>query len=131
VTRIAFTPFDEAAAANVRHFETYNRTAASQRVADIVEAVRRAPSSVLVADGDAALAGVFAAAIVPVRRAILDLSGFDLSSDATFLDHAYIPGLRRAGDIQTARRAARGEVVLHGGVVPRLTPAEIAARSRK
>ena len=52
-------------------------------------------------------------------------------SDATFLDHAYIPGLRRAGDIQTAIRAARGEVVLHGGVVPRLTPAEIAARSQK
>jgi hypothetical protein len=131
VTRIAFTPFDEAAAAKVRHFETYNRTAASQRVADIVEALRRSPSSVLVADGDAALAGAMAAAIVPIRRAILDVSGFDLDADATYLDHLYIPGIRRAGGVMTAQRAARGEVVLHGVGTPPFTTAEILALARK
>jgi len=132
VTRIAFTPFDEAAAAKVRHFETYNRTAASQRVADIVEAVRRSPSSVLVADGEAALAGAMAAAIVPMRRAILDVSGFDLASDATYLEHLYIPGIRRAGDVTTAMAIARGEVVLHGvDGSPPFTAAEIVGLARK
>lgn len=131
VTRIAFTPFDAEAAAKVRHFETYNRTAASQRVADIVEAVRRSPSSVLVADGDAALAGAMAAAIVPIRRAILDIGPFALDSDAAFLDHLYIPGIRRAGDLHTALRIARGEVVLHGSGTPPLTTGELVALARK
>jgi hypothetical protein len=131
VTRVAFTPFDEAAAAQVRHFDTYNRTAASQRVADIVEAARKAPSSVLVADGDAALAGALAAAIVPIRRSILDVSAFDLDSDATYLDHLYIPGLRRAGGVTTAMRMARGEVVLHGLASPPFTIPEIVALARK
>jgi hypothetical protein len=131
VTRIAFTPFDAAAAATIRHFETYNRTAASQRVADIVEAVRRSPASVLVADGDAALAGAMAAAIVPIRRSILNVSRFDLDSDATFLEHLYIPGVRRAGDLHTAMSIARGEVVLHGVGTPAFTTGEIVALARK
>jgi dienelactone hydrolase len=114
VEPIAFTPFDAVAAAKIAHFETYNRTPASQRVADIVAAVRRSPSATLVADGDAALAGLLAAAIVPVRRAILDVSGFDPSSDDAFLEHVYIPGLRRAGDMRTAASLIRGDVVVHG-----------------
>ena len=141
VARIAFTPFDEAAAARVRHFDTYNRTAASQRVADIVEAVRRAPGSVVVADGDAALAALLAGAVVPIRRAILDTAGFD-GSDAAFLEHADIPGLRRAGAFETAAGMARGELILHGGAAglglsrpraepKRLTAAEIAALAKK
>jgi hypothetical protein len=126
VTRIAFTPFDGAAAAKVRHFDTYNRTAASQRVADIVEAIRRSPGSVLVADGDAAPAALLAAAIVPVRRAVLDLDGFDPATDAVFLDRLYIPGIRRAGDLTTARRMARGEIISEP-----LTTARIVALARK
>ena len=85
----------------------------------------------LVADGDAALAGVMAAAIVPVRRAILDVGGFDPSSDAAFLERLYIPGIRRAGDVQTAAKMARGEVVLHGTPARRLTTADIVALVRK
>jgi hypothetical protein len=142
VVRVPFTPFDEEAAGKIRYFDTYNRTAASQRVADIVEAVRRSPSSVLVADGDAALAGIMAAAVVPIRRAILDVSRFDLDSDAAFLDHLFIPGIRRAGDVRTALRAARGELVLHDAGTAfhvagarietrRLSGAEIAALSKK
>ena len=114
VHAIAFTPFDEAAAAKVRHFETYNRTAASQRVADIVAALRAEPGAILVAAGDAALAGAFASAIEPPRLAILDVKGFDTSRDDDFLEHLYIPGLRRAGDLQTASEMAGGRLVIHG-----------------
>jgi hypothetical protein len=113
VRRVTFTPFDADAASKVTHFETYNRTAASQRVADIVAALRESPSAVLVADGDAAPAALLASAIVPVRRAVLDVGRFDTSSDAAFLDRVYIPGLRRAGDFQTAASMAGGEVIVH------------------
>jgi hypothetical protein len=113
VTPIVFTPFDQAAAEKVRHFETYNRTAASQRVADLVTALSNQPNAILVADGDAGLAGLLAAAVVPVSRAILDVGRFDLSSDAAFLDRLYIPGLRRAGDLRTAAAMAKGRLVVH------------------
>src|SRR5437764_10613781 len=69
VRPIVFTPFDAEAASKIAYFETYNRTAASQRVADIVSAVRQSPSAALVADGDAALAALLAEAVVPIRRA--------------------------------------------------------------
>jgi len=122
VRPIAFTPFDEAAAAKVQHFDAYNRTAASQRVADIVAALRAAPSAILVANGDAALPALLAAAIVPVRRAVVDVAQFDTSSDADYLNRVYIPGLRRAGDFQTAAGMIRGEVTVHGaGDVFRVT----------
>ncbi len=139
---IAFTRFDAGAAAKVNHFETYNRTPASQHVADIVAAVRAQPGAVVVADGDVALASILAAAIVPIRVAILDVNGFDSSNDQAFVDHLYIPGLRRAGDLATAAAMARGEMVVHNAgqsfSVPGLHPqsakmstAEIVALLRK
>ena len=112
-TAIAFKPFDAAAAAKVNHFDTYNRTAASQRVADIVAAVRAHPGAIVIADGDAALAAILAAAMVPIHLAILDVGGFDTSSDQAFVEHLYIPGLRRAGDLQTAAAMGHGEMVVH------------------
>ena len=141
-TPIAFTRLDTEAAAKVRHFDTYNRTPASQRVADVVAAVRAHPGAALVADGDAALAAILASAIVPIRLAVLDVAGFDASSDQAFIEHLYIPGLRRAGDLQTAAAIAAGEIVVHNGGsafnVPGLKPnaskmtsAEIAALVRK
>jgi hypothetical protein len=111
--RVAFTPFDEKAAAAISQFDTYNRTAASQRVADIVAALSREPNAILIADGEAGLAGLLAAAVTPVSRAILDVGRFDLSSDAAFLDRLYIPGIRRAGDLRTAAAMAQGSLVLH------------------
>jgi hypothetical protein len=122
VRPVTFTPFDDAAAAKVQHFETYNRTAASQRVADIVAALRESPSAILIANGDGALPALLAAAVVPVRRTIVDVARFDTSSDADYLNRVYIPGLRRAGDFQTAAGMARGEVIVHGaGDVFRVT----------
>jgi hypothetical protein len=110
---IPFSRFDAAAAAQVPHFETYNRTAASQRVADIVTALRAHPGAALVASGDAALAGLLAAAVTPVRLAVLDVGSFDPSSDADYLAHLYIPGLRRAGGLQTAATVAGKALLIH------------------
>ena len=50
---------------------------------------------------------------MPVTRAILDVGGFDTSSDAAFLERVYIPGLRRAGDFQTAASMAGAGVTVH------------------
>src|SRR5205807_4943171 len=99
VSTVRFTLFDAAAAAAVEHFETYNRTSASRRVSDLVDALARDPGAALVADGDAALAALLAVSIWPVERAVLDVGAFDSSSDASFLERLYIPGLRRAGDL--------------------------------
>jgi hypothetical protein len=139
---IQFTPFDGAGAATVNHFETYNRTPASQRVADIVSALRAHPGAALVADGDGALPALLASAVVPVPVAVLDVGRFDSASDAEFLNRLYIPGLRRAGDLVTAASMARGTIVVHDagerfavpGVEPRaskLTPREIVTILRK
>ncbi len=139
---ISFTNYDAQAASKINHYETYNRTPASQRVADIVAAVRAHPNAALVATGDAALAAILASAVVPIRLAVLDVAEFDSSSDQAFVDHLYIPGLRRAGDLQTAAAMSDGEIVVHDGGsafnVPalkgkaaKLTSAEIAAIVRK
>jgi hypothetical protein len=110
---VSFTPFDAAAAGQVQHFETYNRTAASQRVADIVTALRASPSAVLIANGEAALPALLAAAVAPARLVVADVGGFDTSSDTQFLDRIYIPGLRRAGDFETAAAMTRAVVIAH------------------
>ena len=134
---IPFTPFDEAAASKIRHFETYNRTPASQRVADIVAAIRKYPESILVAKGDAALAGVLAMAVSRPKLAVLDVEAFDTSSDDDFLRRLFIPGLRRAGGLQIAAGFLPDGSVIHNagdrfaidGVkarAARLTPREIA-----
>lgn len=140
--RISFTPFDGAAAAQVRHFETYNRTAAGQRVADIVAALRASPGASLVASGDAALAGMLASAVTSPRIAVLDVGTFDTSGDKDYLERLYMPGLRRAGALETAAQTAGRIMVVHNAgakfVLPgarvqatRLGPDEIIAALRK
>lgn len=141
VAPIRFTPFDAEAAAKVRHFETYNRTLASQRVADIVAAIRAQPDAIVVGAGDEALAVLLAAAIAAPRRAILDVQGFDTSRDADYLARLYVPGLRRAGDVRTASDVAGGRVIVHGAGAEfdapgarverrTLTPAEVVSLAR-
>jgi len=113
VRRVRFTPQDAEAASKVEHFETYNRTPASQRVADIARALIETPHAILVADGDAALAAVLALALAPVDRAVLDVGQFDTSNDAAYVDRLYTPGLQRAGGLQTAVSMAKGSIVIH------------------
>jgi len=115
VRRVSMTPFDAAAAAKISQFETYNRTAASQRVADIVRAIIEDPHAHLVAAGDSALAAGLALAVAPIGRAILDVEQFDNTSDDAFLERLYIPGIRRAGDLRTAVSMTSGVVVIHNG----------------
>jgi hypothetical protein len=113
VHRVVFSAFDEKAAAAISQFEGYNRAAAGQRVADLVEALTDRPNAILIADGEAGVAGLLAAAVAPVSRAILDVGRFDTTSDAVFLDRLYISGIRRAGDLHTAASMVRGTVVVH------------------
>ncbi len=135
--QIRFTPFDDAAAAKVRHFETYNRMPAGQRVADIVSALAEHPGAAIVARGDNALAAILAAAIARPSAMVLDVGAFDTSSDEDFLKQLFIPGLRRAGDLQTAARLLPANTVVHnasarfviGGAKPlaqTLAPTEVA-----
>jgi len=110
---VDFSPFDAEAAAKIEHFATYNRTAASQRVADIVRALRQNPGAALVADGDAGPAGLLALAVAPASRAVIGVAGFDTSSDDAYLERLDIPGLRRAGGLQTAASMAALPIVVH------------------
>jgi hypothetical protein len=142
VKKVSFTPFDAAAAAKVRHFETYNRTPAARRVADIVSALEADPGAAIVASGDDALAALLASAVVTPRIAVLDVGPFDTSKDTDFVDRLYVPGLRRAGDLATAAAVAGNAVVIHGAAEQfaldgvnvgrtRLTAKEIVARLRQ
>ena len=110
---IPFTPFDEAAASKIRHFETYNRTPASQRVADIVATIWKYPESVLVAKGDAALAGVLAMGVARPKIAVLDVESFDTSSDDDYLRRLFVPGLRRSGGLEIAAGFLPDGSVIH------------------
>jgi hypothetical protein len=105
--------FDDDAAAKVQHFETYNRTPASLRVAEIVRVLDENPGARLVADGAFGLPAVLALAVVPVDSAVIDVARFDRTSDDAFLERLYIPGIRRAGDLQTALATATGRVTIH------------------
>jgi hypothetical protein len=113
VRSVRATPINAEAAAKILHFETYNRTAASQRVADIVQSLEESPGAAVVADGDWGLAALLAAAVAPVGRVVADVAQFDMDSDDAFLERLYIPGLRRAGDLRTAMTMTRTRVVVH------------------
>ena len=131
---MSFTPFDAEAASKISRFETYNRTPASQRVADLAQALAAAPRAILIADGEAALPALLAQAAVPVARAIVEVSEFDNSSDPAFLERLYIPGLRRAGDLQTAVSMSTGPIFIHGAGSrfklegPRIEPRRLTVR---
>jgi len=121
VRQVRVTPYDAEAAAKIAHFDTYNRTAASQRVADLVQAIDENPGAMLVAGGDFGLPALLAAAVAPVARAVVDVGRFDSGSDEAFIERMDIPGLRRAGDFQTAIAMTRGRVVIHNAA-DRFTP---------
>jgi dienelactone hydrolase len=141
VVRVDVPDFDVAAAGKIRHFETYNRTPAAGLVAAIVSALRAHPGAAVVASGDDALAALLASAVEPPRAMILDVGPFDTSNDEDFVSRLYIPGLRRAGDLQTAAAAYRNTLVIHNatdrfqlhGTTPRttkMTAAEIVRALR-
>jgi hypothetical protein len=136
------TPYDREAASNVDHFDTYNRTEAGQRVADIVRTLDDNPGALLVAGSEFGPAALLALAVATASRAVVDIGQFDNLSDQMFVNRLYIPGLRRAGDFHTAISMSAGPVVVHnsGGqfrldgarvLSEKLTPAGIVATLRR
>jgi len=71
------------------------------------------PDAALIASGDNALPALLALAVVPVERAIVDVAQFDNSSETAFLERLYIPGIRRAGDLQTGVSLGSGTTIVH------------------
>ena len=105
--------YDRHEADQIAHFDTYNRTSASQRVADIVAALHENAGAALVADGDFGLPAVLALAAAPADRVVIDVGQVDNTNDDAFLAGCYIPGIRRAGDLQTAVSMTTGTVMIH------------------
>ena len=97
---VTFTAFDEPSAAKVRHFDTYNRYRRQPRVADIVAALRQSPSAVLIADAPPRCPRLAAASSGAAHR--LRTSAASTQRRRAVSRANDIPGVRRAGDFQTA-----------------------------
>ena len=112
---VPFTPFDAEAAAKIRHFDTYNRTA---RRASASRTSSPPPARIPARHswpGDAALAGVLAAAVAPFRPRVLDVGAFDTvercrlrASGSTFPDCA-APAICRPLPRMAARPPRRAQ----------------------
>lgn len=94
-------------------FTTYNRTDDSNRVQDILTAIAYLESRPevarvnLVGVGKGGLWCLLARALAPqLHRALVDVSRFSSEEDQAYLDHLYVPVLRRAGDFKTASMVA-------------------------
>ena len=72
--------------------------------------------------------------LVLVTGAVVDVGQFDTSSDAAYVDRLYIPGIRRAGDLQTAVSMATGRILIHNAgpsfdvTGPTLLPQRLSVR---
>lgn len=98
----------------IKFFTTYNRTAAANRVQDVLTALAYAqqtlqpaatskPRVSLVGLGEAGLWTLLARGLAPrVERTVVDAGQFDSTSDTVYLQSLPIPGIRRAGDFVTA-----------------------------
>ncbi len=105
---------DKDTLARIKFFTTYNRTAAANRVQDVLTALAYVQQSLLSATagkprvsviglGEAGLWTLLARGLAPrIERTVVDVSQFDSASDEAFLESLPIPGLRRAGDFVTA-----------------------------
>ncbi len=105
---------DKDTLARIKFFTTYNRTAAANRVQDVLTALAYIQQSLLPAGvgeprvtviglGEAGLWTLLARGLAPrIVRTVVDVNQFDSTSDEAFLQSLPIPGLRRAGDFVTA-----------------------------
>ncbi|MBL8187046.1 MAG: acetylxylan esterase, partial [Acidobacteria bacterium] len=89
-----------------RYFTTYNRSDAANQVQDMLTAIAylKGKSSKLsvVALGKAGALALLARGLANVDRMVVDASQLDSSDDQQVLAQVPIPGIRRAGDFQTA-----------------------------
>ena len=104
-----------------RYFTTFNRTDDANRVQDILTAIaalRRETgqeSVNLVGMGQAGVWSLFARALADSHVALIaDLAQFDPTSDTEYVNHFFVPGVRRAGDFRgVATLLAGGQATLH------------------
>ena len=94
-------------------FTTYNRTDDSNRVQDILTAIAYLESRPDVARVNLAGVGkgglwcLLARALAPqLHCTLVDVSNFSSEEDGAYLEHLYVPVLRRAGDFKTAAMLA-------------------------
>ena len=93
-------------------FLTFNVTDDQARVQDVLTAIAYAAQSgkpvEIYARGDAALWAIFAAAVstTPVELHLEDVP--KLGSETDYVEHFNVPGILRAGGVETARRLAEG-----------------------
>ena len=106
---------------DVPHFTTYNPTDAACRVQDILTALAylrshsEAKTCNLLGLGAAGPWCLLARALAPnVARTAVDLNRFAADSDARWVADLFIPGIRSAGDFQTAcALIAPGRLLIH------------------
>ncbi len=104
-------------AGKYRYFTTYNRTDVANQVQDILTVMSYLNNKTagelqpggeklklsVVASGSAGLWALLAKGFSPqVSKMVIDAAKFDNTSDDDYLKHLPVPGLRRAGDFQTA-----------------------------
>jgi len=103
-----------------KFFSTYNRTNTAERAGTIaiwIHNLKKAGAKRIdvIGLGAAGLPALLARGVVPCEgKTIVDVNQFDNSSDKTFVETLYSPGLRRAGDLRTAALLiAPGPLCLH------------------
>ena len=104
-----------------RFFQTYNRTVVMERVQDILTALaylRHAAGAEaidLAGFKDAGIWCLLARAVAGSTGAtVADVDGFDPDDDRAWIEHAFIPLIRRAGGLDTALAlAAPGRLCIH------------------
>jgi dienelactone hydrolase len=89
-----------------RYFTTYNRSDAANQVQDILTAIAylkgKSSNLSVVAIGKAGGLTLLARGLTNVDRMAVDVAQLDSANDQAVLAQAPIPGIRRAGDFQTA-----------------------------
>ncbi len=109
-------------------FTTYNRTDTALRVHDVVTALAYLTERVsrsrlaLVGIGEAGLWCLLARALTPMPvPSVIDVAGFSIGDDQSYVERLYVPGLRAVGGLLTALAlAAPAPTFIHnaGGNFP-------------
>jgi hypothetical protein len=92
-----------------RHFLCFNQSDDANRLQDVLTALRwlsqRRPGPVeLIGSGKARVWCLFAAALAPVEVRLTSMPDEFTGSDQDFIEQFFVPGIQRAGGLETALR---------------------------